>query len=98
MIPNFPRGFDTDLMRDAFKKYHAGETLSDDDIIEIIKLLEPIEQHGWVLDSRFTFFVTEIREMCSRLRGYQSVRIANGSWKPTRDIEQPKFLKARPDA
>lgn len=78
---------------EAFRKYHHGDNLTDDEIVEMMTFLEPIEHDGWVLDARFTFFVTEIREIVTRLRGFMNVRISNGRWRPTRDFERPKFLQ-----
>lgn len=84
--------FDTMMLSEAFRKYHAGEHISDDEIVEILRFLEPIERDGWVLDSRFALFVVEIREISQRIRGFMSTRVGNGRWQPTRDIENPKFL------
>lgn len=83
---------DTILLREAFRKYHDGDSISDDEIVEILRFLEPIDRDGWVLDSRFTFFVNEIREIVNRVRGYMNSRVVNGRWHPTNDIQKPQFL------
>jgi hypothetical protein len=87
--------FDTLMLREAFRKYHDGDSISDDELIEILRFLEPIDRDGWVLDSRFTFFVTEIREIVTRLRGYMNSRIVHGRWHPTKDIRKPQFLEPK---
>jgi hypothetical protein len=81
------------MLREGFRKYHSGETVSDDEIIEILRFLEPMERDGWVLDSRFTFFVNEIRTITTSLRGFQQQRITQGRWNPQKD--QPAFLRPR---
>lgn len=87
--------FDQQMLAIAFRKYHAGESIADDEILEMIRYLEPMEVYGWVLDSRFSLFLREIREITSRLRGFMSSRIQNGRWNPTTN---PKFMwKGDPD-
>jgi hypothetical protein len=85
------------FLAEAFRKYNNGDSISDDEIVEILKFLEPVARDGWTLDARFTFFVEEIREIVTRLQGYMNIRIAGGRWHPTRDIQRPKFLEPNND-
>jgi hypothetical protein len=78
------------VLREGLRKYTMGETVTDDELVEILRFLEPMERDGWVLDSRFTFFVDELRKIGSTLRGYQQQRITQGRWNPKQD--QPAFL------
>lgn len=91
-----PTIFDTELLRGAYHKLSRGDKLSDDEITETLRFLQPMEMFGWAMDSRYTFFLTEIRHTCNKLREWQSARVADGSWNPTRDIKNPKFLQPKP--
>jgi hypothetical protein len=83
------------FLAEAFRKYNNGDSISDDEIVEMLKFLEPVARDGWTLDARFTFFVEEI--IVTRLQGYMNIRIAGGRWHPTRDIQRPKFLEPNND-
>lgn len=87
--------YNTIMLSEAFRKYHEGDSITDDEIVEIIRFLEPIDRDGWVLDSRFTFFINEVREIVARLRGFMNSRMMNGRWHPTEDIKKPQFLEPK---
>jgi hypothetical protein len=85
--------FDAELIRSAYQKLNRGDKLTDDEIVETLRFLAPMEQYGWAMDSRYTFFLSEVRSTANKLREWQSSRVAYGEWSPSMEIKNPRFLQ-----
>jgi hypothetical protein len=87
--------FDAMMLREALSKFHQGDRLSDDEILEVLRYIQPIEFCGWVLGERNALFVADVQNIARSLRGFQNSRVNSGTWRPTRDIPNPKFMQTK---